>query len=449
MPFGVRIYTKATTTSTTVTTKENYYHTDHLGSIIAITDQTGAVVERRSYDAWGKRRNQNGTAMSNAFITSEVRHAFTGHEDLGELGLIHMNGRLYDPALGRFLSADPTVQFPSNMQNYNRYTYINNNPLSAVDYSGYGFIDEFFGELGATFNSLTGGNRVVRMAAIIAISTFAPGIFGATFNIVLDSMQAAMVGGFAAGAASGGSLSSALKGALVAGAMSWAGGIKNVYARYAAHGAIGCASASADGGKCGAGAMAGVFSAATEKFASGFGKYGGAVVSAVIGGTASVIGGGKFENGAMTGAFGYLFNCMAHPLQCGGGKESSNWADAREHYRYGSGEPVYVNVRTIDFSGVTDTGWDQYGNKTFTFSGSDYTVYGTVTLHRINEREFQVLPDPQNNNVRWSEGPTFRNLATAANAVAFFLPLPNQYSGSYEFHFVGIRRFDQLNKFDR
>jgi RHS repeat-associated protein len=51
-------------------------------------------------------------------------------------GLINMNARLYDPALGRFLSPDPVIQDPEDSQNYNRYTYCLNNPLAFVDLTG-------------------------------------------------------------------------------------------------------------------------------------------------------------------------------------------------------------------------------------------------------------------------------------------------------------------------
>jgi len=50
---------------------------------------------------------------------------------------MHMNGRIYDPLLGRFLSADPFVQQPWNLQNYNRYSYVLNSPLSNTDSTGY------------------------------------------------------------------------------------------------------------------------------------------------------------------------------------------------------------------------------------------------------------------------------------------------------------------------
>ena len=50
-----------------------------------------------------------------------MARGFTGHEHLDSVSLIHMNGRVYDPVLGRFLSADPTVQFPDSTQGLNRY----------------------------------------------------------------------------------------------------------------------------------------------------------------------------------------------------------------------------------------------------------------------------------------------------------------------------------------
>ena len=62
---------------------------------------------------------------------------FTGHEHVDDLRLIHMNGRMYDPQLGRFLSVDPVIQFPTDSQSLNPYSYLGNNPLSGRDPSGY------------------------------------------------------------------------------------------------------------------------------------------------------------------------------------------------------------------------------------------------------------------------------------------------------------------------
>ncbi len=72
-----------------------------------------------------------------------TRRGFTGHEMLPEIGggMIHMNGRIYDPNLGRFMTADPSIQYPRFSQSYNRYSYGFNNPLGGIDPSGYEFGD--------------------------------------------------------------------------------------------------------------------------------------------------------------------------------------------------------------------------------------------------------------------------------------------------------------------
>src|SRR5690625_3427927 len=59
---------------------------------------------------------------------------YAAHEHLDDHGIIHMNGRIYDPHLARFLQADPFVEDPSTL---NRYTYVHNNPLVYYDPRGY------------------------------------------------------------------------------------------------------------------------------------------------------------------------------------------------------------------------------------------------------------------------------------------------------------------------
>ena len=83
---------------------------------------------------------------------------FTGHEMLDDFGLIHMSGRVYDPQIGRFLSADPLVQAPDNSQSYNRYSYVWNNPLSMVDPSGYEAVGFKVGADGQLAYTLGGDN---------------------------------------------------------------------------------------------------------------------------------------------------------------------------------------------------------------------------------------------------------------------------------------------------
>ncbi len=76
---------------------------------------------------------------------------YTMHEHLDVFGLINMNGRVYDPWTGRFLSPDPILQQPANSQNYNRYSYALNNPLKYTDPSGYSYKPDDWNS-GATFN---------------------------------------------------------------------------------------------------------------------------------------------------------------------------------------------------------------------------------------------------------------------------------------------------------
>ena len=117
----------------------NYMITDHLGSVIALTDHIGTVLERFSYDAWGKRRQVNGNLNLDIFNFTSLRimRGYTGHEMLDAVGLIHMGGRAYDPIIGRFISADPFVQYDNDLQSYNRYSYVLNNPLKYNDPTGY------------------------------------------------------------------------------------------------------------------------------------------------------------------------------------------------------------------------------------------------------------------------------------------------------------------------
>jgi RHS repeat-associated protein len=131
------------------TTTTRYFHRDHLGSTTAMTDEAGAVVERLAYEAFGKRRFANGAMdPDNTIVGVETDRGYTNHEHLDELGLIHMNGRIYDPVIGRFMSADPVLEAPGNLQSYNRYSYVMNNPLNTTDPSGYFSFRKLFKAMG-------------------------------------------------------------------------------------------------------------------------------------------------------------------------------------------------------------------------------------------------------------------------------------------------------------
>jgi RHS repeat-associated protein len=119
------------------------YHVtrDHLGSAAAITDANGNVLIQESFTAFGERRGANWAGSPSSAdwtqIANTTRRGFTDHEHLDNLNLIHMNGRVYDPGLGRFISADPFIDGWGQTQGFNRYSYVKNNPLRAVDPSGF------------------------------------------------------------------------------------------------------------------------------------------------------------------------------------------------------------------------------------------------------------------------------------------------------------------------
>jgi RHS repeat-associated protein len=108
---------------------------DNLGSITHV--KNGTTIQEFSFDAYGRRRDKDDWSYTlSGEPTLFADRGYTGHEHLTQFGLINMNGRLYDPVVGRFLSPDNYVQSPDFTQSYNRYGYCMNNPLSYTDPSG-------------------------------------------------------------------------------------------------------------------------------------------------------------------------------------------------------------------------------------------------------------------------------------------------------------------------
>jgi hypothetical protein len=239
-----------------------------------------------------------------------------------------MNGRIYDPTLGRFLQADPHIQAPANSQNYNRYSYVLNNPMSYTDPSGY-----FFSKLNKMFGKFA---PFVSIAAMI----FIPGAWA----FATESILGAVTTGFFAGGIATGSLRGAITGAFAAATfygigshfegLEDAGGVLTNGAKFGktvAHGVAGGLSSVLGGGKFGHGfASAGFTQAMSFAIDKIGGRYGNVskstygdmanrvkrvVASAIAGGTASAVAGGKFASGAVTGAFSRIFNDEANLAQ--------------------------------------------------------------------------------------------------------------------------------------
>lgn len=115
-----------------------YLCRDYLGSITHIANPDGTLKQEISYTPWGRLRNPSTQAAYAPGTEPSLflNRGYTGHEYLPWFGLINMNARLYDPALGRFVAPDPYVQVPDLTQAFNRYSYCINNPLKYTDPNG-------------------------------------------------------------------------------------------------------------------------------------------------------------------------------------------------------------------------------------------------------------------------------------------------------------------------
>jgi RHS repeat-associated protein len=107
---------------------------DHLGSIDTLVQENGSATLRLAYDAYGDRRDPttgSGEPTPSEWdkIYATTHRGYTEHEHLDDFQMLHMNGRI--------LSADPFIPNPRSTQDYNRYSYVNNNPLRYIDPSGF------------------------------------------------------------------------------------------------------------------------------------------------------------------------------------------------------------------------------------------------------------------------------------------------------------------------
>lgn len=284
--------------------EEVYVYNDHLGSLDVITNGVGTVVQSMSFNPWGGRRdsdswtdmdlqnlvNQTSTLASLKQFTTR---GFTGHEMLDEVGIIHMNGRIYDPRLGRFLQADPIIQAATNTQSYNRYSYAWNNPLNATDPSGYSV-------------RWVHVRKGIRQAAAIVVAVVAAYYCGTECSA--QAYAAIMAGAGAFGAMINGAGGSDILKAAVSGAIMGAVGyaVQGAYwlEKVVAMGVAGGITTVIQGGDVGNGMLAAGIGALSGTMSNVIPNASARIgVSAILGGTASKVTGGKFANGAATAAF--------------------------------------------------------------------------------------------------------------------------------------------------
>jgi RHS repeat-associated protein len=366
--------------------EDRYALSDHLGSVDVVVNDTGGVVESASFDAWGQRRGTGNWQGAGASLATTTR-GFTGHEHFDAIGLVHMNGRVYDPAIGRFVQSDPLVD--AGIQGLNRYSYVLNNPLSFTDPTGH----------------LTWGEWM-RIGIGIAVTVATAGAAGGTLNgVYLTAGQKAFVvgaGGALVGAANSQSLKGAAWGAVSALAFyrigsyfesaSWAHNGKHVFgtnldaggyaAKVLAHGVAGGALQHLQGGRFGSGfAAAGI----TQAFSGGIDNIDPAnlegfsvqrvVAAAMLGGVVSDLTGGKFAHGALTSAFAYAFSSAAASNDCGSCDASGSPAGADWSMR--NANPDWQDkLSTVVENGVTVI----RGELTVSGSGSAYAA-SDVNVH--------------------------------------------------------------------
>jgi RHS repeat-associated core domain len=331
-----QITQKVTTTGALVSEQKQYFLKDHLGSISVIMSDTAEVLQKMAFDPWGARRDLNSiesmtTGNVLAYYAKEAKpitsRGFTGHEMVDAVGIIHMNGRIYDAKLGRFLQADPFVQEPTMVGSLNRYSYIMNNPLNGVDPSGFNWVsdrwhaskDDIKPYAGLIVGTLlviaTGGASAAAFAAEKA-SWFVSSWYGAA---ALGGISGAVGSGVNGGNVMKGALFGAVSGAafygvgsMFADGGSLAGlqsGIKELV-QGGMHGVTGGILADLQGGQFGhgfvsAGIAKGVSLGAVALTNSVSVQF---VAAALAGGTASKMTGGKFANGAQSAAIAFVAN---------------------------------------------------------------------------------------------------------------------------------------------
>ena len=332
---------------------------DHLGSTHLIINSDGTEPQYQRFDVWGMRADA-GTGSTQSLVQSystnnpndpsnaRTRKGFTGHEMVDGAGIVHMQGRIYDPRLGRFLQADPIVQDPLNAQSYNRYTYVFNNPLSLIDPSGYRSLSanlELYwkpitaiaivvatgGQAAAAMSTASAATSAASAATAVAgmttgsVSALASGA-AAGFSAVAASATSsalgwAVAGSALAGAVTSGTLRGAVTGAVEGGLTFGIGqAFKSSAALIAAHSLKGGMINAMNGGDFGHGMLSaglskvsGIGVVALER-----GPASSIILNAMAGGTVSAATGGKFANGAVSAAVQVAFNGWLAKIKGGG-----------------------------------------------------------------------------------------------------------------------------------
>ena len=404
--FAIHTIENETTESTAYVLK------DHLGSIHCLTNEAGTKTEELSFDAWGRRRDASTWQPLAQAGTYQTLRGYTGHEHIDIAALVNMNGRIYDPVVGRFLSADPFMQAPDYTQGLNRYSYCLNNPLSLIDPSGYSWLSRNWKSIVSSIVAIgvtviTAGTGAIAFGKAIlsgSLGGFAGGFTGALLNggDIGDAFKAGVIGGVIGGLAGGAAN-------LIGNAAQGLGTFQKELARSLAHGSIGGLSGMAQGGKFKHGFFAGMFSSMAGsgmQAKSNWGLFsndaGQLVTASVVGGTAAELGGGKFGNGAVTGAFTMLFNHMANSRK---GQQSKHKPNKISQYGDKNiAEQIIDWMEYVESHGSENLSYDDmissmlFESEIDSYKGMVKAITGTAMLSGHKVDYFIINPETVNLN---------------------------------------------------
>jgi len=149
-----------------------FYHQDWLGSVVLLTDASGAKLQSFTYDAWGTPSGFDASGLSLPVSGFASRFLYTAREYDPEIGLYHYRTRAYSPTLGRFLQSD-SIDFGGG--DVNLFRYVSNNPVNLWD--PYGLIN--WGRVGqGTLTTIGGTLSMVGGAAATAGTSGVGGVLG-------------------------------------------------------------------------------------------------------------------------------------------------------------------------------------------------------------------------------------------------------------------------------
>ena len=299
-------------------TQQEYLLTDALGSTHRIVDDQGELAfgntSKQAFATFGERANADDRSTLSEFdqanFNSLLPRGYTGHQQADEVGVVHMNGRIYDPRLGRFLQADSVMEDIFDPQALNSYSYVRNNPMNATDPTGHWRAKEqgILRQVAAIVITIATGVNVQGILAKAAVAKTT----AAAAALTTQAAAVAAVGGALSGGVASGTLKGALLGALGGFTfhqigISSLGSTERVFAHALAGGTLEVLG----GGKFGHGFVSAGLSKALSPLADTGDVFSDGLVNAAIGGTVSEITGGDFGNGAVMAATQYAFNQLS------------------------------------------------------------------------------------------------------------------------------------------